>query len=434
MADQQFQPYSLVGHEPTRDPAVPADVAAEVQRFYERHPYPEPVGNLDAYRRLWQDPERRRADHHLLQPSRPYREDATILVAGCGTSQAARHAIRWPSARVIGIDFNSTSIRCTAELQRSHELDNLQLHQLPIERVGELHTTFDQIVCTGVLHHLADPDAGLKALRSVLKPDGVMHLMVYAPYGRAGVYMLQEFCKRVGVAATDEGIRDLVTALQSLPSGHPLANLLREAPDFRYASAVADALLNPRDRSYSVPQLFEFLGRGGLTFGRWVSQAPYSPHCGVLASIPQAQRMARLPLAEQFAAVELFRGTLLTHSVVAYRDDRPGGSPQPDFTGDACLGFVPILHPDTICVRERLPPGAAAVLINRTHTCRDLVLPISESEMRLFVAIDGRRTVGEIDASSAGAGQDADSSGFARRFFERLWLWDQVVCDTSGCP
>ena len=52
--------------------------------------------------------------------------------------------------------------------------------------------TFDQIVCTGVLHHLADPDVGLSALRSVLKPDGAMQLMVYAPYGRTGIYMLQD--------------------------------------------------------------------------------------------------------------------------------------------------------------------------------------------------------------------------------------------------
>ena len=149
--------------------------------------------------------------------------------------------------------------------------------------------------------------------------------------------------------------------------------------------------------------------------------------------IPQAQRMAQLPLMEQFTAAELFRGTMLTHSIVAYRDDRPGGSPQPDFTGDACPGFVPIRHPDTICVRERLPPGAAGVLINRTHTCRDLVLPINEVEMRLFDGIDGHRSVGEIAAASIEAGQGAESSGITRCRL-RLWLWDQVVFDTSGSP
>jgi SAM-dependent methyltransferase len=396
---------------------------ADVQRFYERYPYPRPVDSLEQYRKLWQDPQRRRADHHLFQPAKPYREDAAILIAGCGTSQAAKHAIRWPRAQVTGIDFSATSVRCTEDLKREYQLDNLRVHQLPVARAGELQLEFDQVVCTGVLHHLFHPDAGLRALREVLKPDGSMHLMVYAPYGRTGIYMLQEFCRRVGVAATDEGIQDLVTALQSLPSGHPMKDLLRETPDFRHAAAVADALLNPQDRAYSVPQLFAFLETGGLTFGRWVSQAPYSPHCGIMKGIPQASQLAQLDIAEQYAAVELFRGTMLSHSVVAYRKDRPGGSPQPDFAGSLWPGYVPIHLPDTVCVQERLPPGAAAVLINRTHPFRDLVLPVDAAEKKLFDAIDGSRCIGEMAAAS----------DVARRFFERLWLWDQVVFDTSRC-
>jgi len=105
-------------------------------------------------------------------------------------------------------------VRCTEELKGKYNLHNLQLRQLPIERANELETTFDQIVCTGVLHHLPDPDAGLRALRGVLNADGAMHLMVYAPYGRTGIYMLQEFCRRIGIRATDGEIRDLITALK----------------------------------------------------------------------------------------------------------------------------------------------------------------------------------------------------------------------------
>ncbi|HRI04829.1 MAG TPA: class I SAM-dependent methyltransferase [Pyrinomonadaceae bacterium] len=396
--------------------------SSEVQDFYERYPYPRPVESLDKYRERWQDRGRLRADFHLFWPAKPFSDDHTILIAGCGTSQAAKHAIRWPNAKVTGIDFSATSIAATAELKKKYSLDNLTLHQLPVERATELGSTFDKVVSTGVLHHLPDPDAGLAALRDVLKPGGAMYMMLYAPYGRTGIYMLQEFCRRLGITATDEGIRDLITALGSLPPGHPLETLLREAPDFRHEAALADALLHPQDRAYSVPQVFEFLGRGGMRFGRWLQQAPYSPNCGVIAQLPQAGRLSRLSPAEQYASIELFRGTMVTHSFIAYRDDADETSI--DLSGDRWLGYVPIRLPDTICVEERLPDGAAGVLINRTHTYRDIYLPISADEKRMVEAINGVRTIGEIATDI--------SPNVASEFFQKLWLYDQVVFDASG--
>src|SRR5262249_50079181 len=140
----------------------------------------------------------------------------------------------------------------------------------------------------------------------------------------------------------------------------------------------ADALLNPNDRAYNVAELFELIEKCGLKFGRWFRQGPYSVDCGVLRSIPQASRIACLPLKDQYAAIELFRGTMIRHSVIVYRDDST--LKQVSFAGDDWLNYVPHRMPDTICVQDRLPAGAAAVLINRTHTYADLFLPISDAE------------------------------------------------------
>ena len=60
-------------------------------------------------------------------------------------------------------------------------------------------------------------------------------------------------------AINEELLSDLIAALESLPPGHPLETLLREAPDFRREAAIADALLHPQERAYSVPQLFDFI-------------------------------------------------------------------------------------------------------------------------------------------------------------------------------
>jgi SAM-dependent methyltransferase len=388
------------------------------------------VESLENYRRLWQDEQRRRADYHLFWPGRAYQEEQSILIAGCGTSQAAKHALRWPSAQVTGIDFSATSVRHTLALKRKYRLDNLQVHQLAVERIAELGMSFDQIVCTGVVHHLPDPEAGLKALCSALKADGAMHLMVYAPYGRAGVYMLQEFCRRTGIQPGAKEIRELMVALTALPPGHPLQTLLHEAPEIRQEAELADALLHPQDRAYTVAQFFDFIERCGLVFARWVRQAPYSARCGVIARLPQAARIAQLPEMEQFAAIELFRGTMVRHSAVLYRNDCPGVAQPVDFTGETWIGYVPMRMADTICIQEKLPPGAAAVLINQTHTYRDLVMPIDAKEKRFFDAIDGKRTCGAILEKTLPATPKKPEIEAARSFFERLWWYDEVVFDT----
>src|SRR5271168_4141376 len=403
--------------------SITAAIAGLVSECYEIHPYRPPVDDLQAYRRIWDD-QRRRADSHLFWPAERYRDDRSILVAGCGTTQAAHYALRWPRAQVIGIDLSAKSIAFTQGLKRKYAITNLEVRQLAVERAAELGQRFGHVVCTGVLHHLPDPDAGLRALHDVLEPNGALNVMVYAPYGRAGVYMLQDYCRRLGLGHTAPEVRDLAASLKALPSDHPLAPLLRNSPDFANKSGLADALLHPRDRSYSVPQLMEFLSRADLAFGRWVRQAPYLPWCGALASTPHQPRLLGLKAEAQYAAIELFRGTMVRHGVVAYRKDRPVQDAPIDFDGDSWLRYTPIRLPDTLAVRDRLPKGAAAVLINRNHTYTDLYLPIDTRQERLLAAVDGERTIAEI------CREGVDRS-LARAFFEQLWRWDQVVFDTS---
>ena len=145
---------------------------------------------------------------------------------------------------------------------------------------------------------------------------------------RLGVYMLQEFLQSIrGSGATDDGIRDLICALKALPAWTPAGNSCCVRPQTScMEAALADALLHPQDRAYSVPQLFDSLERAGLTFGRWVRQAPYSVHCGLMATIPLARRMKQLPAAGQYAAVELFRGTMVRHNVLRTETTDPTAS------------------------------------------------------------------------------------------------------------
>lgn len=397
---------------------VSADPICE---FYTSHPYPPPIENLERAREIYKDENVLRAEFHLLWPNKEYRADLDVLIAGCGTWQAAKYAFVHPAARVVAVDVSTTSLEHTERLKKKHNLTNLTTKQMAIESVNELDWAFDHIICTGVLHHLADPDVGLRALRSVLKPTGAMYLMVYAPYGRTGVYMLQDYCRRLGVGTSQQEINDLVAVLQRLPPHHPLLASQGGSREFMKGDALADALLNPRDRSYSVPELFEFIERNDLTFGRWYWQAAYLPQCGAIANTPHAARLAALPACEQYIEMELWRGLMANHSFVVHRNENA----KVHFGEELYLRYVPVRMPWTTCIQERLPPRAAGVLVNQTHLFNDLFLIIDPKEKQMFDAIDGRRSIAAIVDKVNG------SAPHARAFFEQLWQYDQVVFDTS---
>ena len=402
----------------------------KVRQFYERLPYPAPLASLDEHRALYRDPNRRRALFHRIWPTEQFGGHQEILVAGCGTSQAARYALREPHARVTAIDISETSLRHTGDLQRKYSLDNLELHQLPLESIKDLGRSFDLIVCTGVLHHLPEPDVGLRALREALSRKGAMHLMVYATYGRAGIYMLQEYCRMLRIGTNASDLLELASLLEALPRDHPVANLLTRADDFRQADALADALLHPQDRAYSVPEVYAWFQRCGMSFGRWVEQAPYLPQCGAMAAASQSDRLSALPEPAQHAAAELFRGTMTQHRIIAYRTDSVRRRQAIRFTGNEWRDYIPIRLPWTLCLREGLPPGSSAVLVNRAHQHRDLALPIGTDEERLLLQMDGHRTLGEI----AHPGEMSSRESSALEFFQRLWQYDQIVFDASTPP
>lgn len=398
-----------------------------VQSFYERMPYPAPLTDLDKHLALFKSPERRRIHSLLMFPGGEPGHRQQILVAGCGTSQAAKVALREPDARVVAIDISSTSLGHLRALQEKYSLGNLDLHQLSILDVASLGLTFDQIICTGVLHHLPDPELGLRCLRDVLAPDGAMQIMVYASYGRTGIYMMQEYCRRLGIGTSDRELEDLAATLKCLPDDHPLGWMLHRFKDFTQPDALADALLHPQDRAYTVPQIHEWLDRGGMSFGRWTEQAPYLTQCGSIARTPHAERLSKLSVPAQHAAVELFRGAITHHSFIAYRGDRAKPAQPVGFAGEQWRNRVPVRLPWTKIVRERLPAGSVAVLLNPVHKHPDLVLPINTMEDRLFAQINGKRSFGEIALSYP----DKDHASRVVPFFERLWQYDQIVVDAS---
>ena len=106
---------------------------------YRRWVYPEPIMDLPAWQRdnwQWFDPSH---SYRMLWPDRDPVPDLDILVAGCGTNQAAVVAHGNPQARVVAVDVSQPSLDHHAYLKDTYALGNLELRLLPIEDVGELY-------------------------------------------------------------------------------------------------------------------------------------------------------------------------------------------------------------------------------------------------------------------------------------------------------
>jgi SAM-dependent methyltransferase len=112
---------------------VGATADEPIAAFYDLHPYPPPVDDLDALASRSSTGGDDRFAHHLIWPTREPDEIASILVAGCGTAQAARHALRHPHADVVGVDISAKAIEHSRRLAERHGIENLTTRVAPIE-------------------------------------------------------------------------------------------------------------------------------------------------------------------------------------------------------------------------------------------------------------------------------------------------------------
>ena len=115
-----------------------------VSRQYTDWPYPEPIGDLSAYAA---GGNYQGGDPSLfgprIFPERGSCDDLDILVAGCGTNQAATYAFKNPKCRILGIDLSETSLAHERTLKERHKLNNLSLARLDLLSINSLNRAFD---------------------------------------------------------------------------------------------------------------------------------------------------------------------------------------------------------------------------------------------------------------------------------------------------
>jgi len=392
-------------------------LADVVSNQYERWMYPEPILDLEGWLAnnwQWFDPSHA---HRMFWPDRDYKSDRDILVAGCGTNQAAVFAYTNPEAKVVAIDVSQPSLDHHAFLKDKYAMKNLELHRLPIEEVGSLNRDFDLIVSTGVLHHMAEPKSGMKALAACLRPDGVAAIMLYARYGRIGVEMLQGVFRELGLRQNDPSVLMVKDALATLSQDHPIKSYVSVAPDLQFDAGLVDTFLHGRDRSYTIDDCLDLVTSAGLVFQDVFLKSAYYPPMVSTSAFHAA--VAALPEQKQWSIMERVNIRNACHFFTACRADRPAASYRIDFASADALNYVPSL---------RYRCGLSGNQISR-HNWSTNLDPVQAA---LVQQMNGRSTIREIIAAASQRGalqqrSQADHEQFAKTLFQSLWQLDFVA-------
>ncbi len=398
----------------TEDPR--ADI---VSRQYERWTYPPPIHDLEAWLNgnwEWFDPSHA---HRILWPGREYKPDLDILIAGCGTNQAAVFAYSNPDARVVAVDISQPSLDHQQYLKGKHGLWNLELHLLPIEELSTLGLDFDLVVSTGVLHHMADPLAGMKALAGCLRPDGVIGVMLYAKYGRLGIELLESVFRDLELRQDDASVQTVKEVISLLSPDHPVQPYLKIAQDLPSDAALVDTFLHGRQQSYTVDGCLDLIASAGLEFQGWLLKAPYYAHGLSVSSSGFYPAVNALPTARVWSVMERIHTLNARHFFMACRPDRPKRSYTIDFSTADSLDYVPLL---------RMRCGLSGTEIFRPGWRMGL----NPGQLPFVQNIDGRKTIREIAGSVARVGGSArtsvaDLAKFGHKLFQALWCLDFVA-------
>jgi 2-polyprenyl-3-methyl-5-hydroxy-6-metoxy-1,4-benzoquinol methylase len=303
------------------------DIKSVVDHYLD---YPYPLRNPeDEKKRLLQihGEHLNELNHWLFKGKQTFNDGFRVLVAGGGTGDSSTYMgeqLKNKNAEVVYLDFSKNSMEIAKKRAENRGLNNITFINDSIFNIPDLNLgKFDYINCSGVLHHLSNPDEGLKILQQSLKPEGGCGVMVYAKYGRTAVYHIQELMRKVndGVKSRADEVLNARKVLESLP----LTNWYMRSQDLisdvrNYGDiGIYDLFLHKQDRCYSIPELYEFIEKADLNF---VEFSEILPRLSLrvenfVKDSELLKRLKKKSVRKQHEIAEIMCGNIIKHTFYA---------------------------------------------------------------------------------------------------------------------
>ncbi len=246
----------------------------KVRRQYEEFPYPPRNPEDEKKRLIFTVPDNLLRINHFCYGGNQSFEDFRCLVIGGGTGDATiflAEQLRNFNGEVVHVDLSEKSIEICRQRASVRNLDNITFLRESIFNIDQHDSgLFDYVNCVGVLHHLEDPEGGIKVIRKMLKPDGCAGIMVYANTGRTGVYLIQELMRLLRQSDKNEEnkVELTKTIVDRLPETNLFSMLKENNEDYEIYgdSGYYDMFLHSQDKAYRIDEILNLMERNGLHF------------------------------------------------------------------------------------------------------------------------------------------------------------------------
>ncbi len=374
-----------------------------VRAQYEAYPYPARDPADEAKRLVTGSPSHlAEINHYLFAGARDFGPGGPpfrALIAGGGTGDGAimlaQHlADAGGDAEVVHLDISRASADIARARAKARKLTNLRFEQgslLDLETLGL--GSFDYIDCCGVLHHLDDPETGLKSLAASLNDQGGMGLMVYADLGRTGVYHIQDALRIL--TAGDAPSAQLESA-RTLLADLPETNWLKRNPwvaDHLHGddAGLFDLLLHSRDRAYRVRDIFALTTAADLSVTAFIEPARYDPET-YLRDDALIDRARKLDWPDACALAELLAGSIKRHVFYVAKGDAENRVAAPDSPN-----AIPVLRDGD---GQNLAQGLAATRrLNADLEGLSVSYALDKRAPAILSRVDGKRNLADIHAA-----------------------------------
>ncbi len=188
-----------------------------------------------------------------------------VLIAGCGTGQHLVNISSYENSNILAVDLSLSSLAFAKRKMQELNYSNIEFLHSDILNLKNLDKKFSVIECVGVLHHLKDPEKGLKILLDMLEPKGYLKLGLYSEFARKHIVEIRELIKKYNIKSNILDIRKFREIVKN-DKDNKAFQKLNFNYDFYSTSNVRDLIFHVQEHRYTLPEITTFLRKYNLEF------------------------------------------------------------------------------------------------------------------------------------------------------------------------